>query len=126
MLKFREERRKISHLGIRNARALNKIIGDRLSNLSNQLTEALPEDLRAKYGHRNGVTDIVWNGGHTFTVMADVGLKPSDEDIQRMCKEALVELEPVCKAWVHFGVVLKKIEHCYVNNGLIEAKFVVK
>lgn len=113
----------IDGLSIKNAREVNQALGTKLHVLANKLTEALPADLRKKYGQYNTTSDIVWNGGCTFFLYDNVGLDITDDEKEELFENARHLLQPIVLAWMPLGVVLEKIIFSPNNNGLIEAHF---
>jgi len=116
-------KRWVNRLGIKKTRALNKILGNRMNRLVDLLQNALPQDLKKKFGYWDALSNVVWNGSCTFTLYQDVGLDINDAEKEKYYERGRTELEPVIKTWSRYGVVLEKIDFCRANKGFIEAHF---
>jgi len=124
-MEIKDFRRWANRLGIKKLIILESIIRGRMHKLEIRLTEVLPEDLREKYIGPKTIPYLCANGNCALTVFQDIGSRINDSEKEKYYQQAREELAPMVKAWLPFGVRLKRISYISSNNGLIEAQFKV-
>ena len=116
----------IEQLSIKGVRKLSAILDARRKSLEKSMKDALPPDLRKRFGCYEVTSNLIYNGECRIELFCcGMGSSISKSEKREYFDRARAKIQPVIDAWSKLGIRLDKIYYVPTATGEVVACFKV-